>query len=205
MVCHHLACAIQEAGDEDALPTDVLGEHIARGLELRKSGRLGDEVFYSSDPHVRTPVRNGSTQNYRLVLDGEAIGSIDPWHLIREAYLQAIYLHGGRRYRVTDIFRSQLEVRLVPEKSRNFTQPHINKKVHTRRPRAVRETHEIVITNKCPSFGDTLLNSRVAPSGSLLHLYSWPGARLSARERTSKQRFRSAHEGRVTRGRPVCS
>jgi DEAD/DEAH box helicase domain-containing protein len=75
----------------------------------------------------------------------EQIGEIDPWHLIREAYPHAMYLHGGRPYRVADIFKSSREVRLVPEHSRNLTDPHINKAVYTRRVRAVTKYPHLII------------------------------------------------------------
>jgi DEAD/DEAH box helicase domain-containing protein len=75
----------------------------------------------------------------------EEIGEIDPWHLIREAYPHAIYLHGGRPYCVTDIFKSNREIRLVHEHSRNLTDPHINKALYTRRVRAVSKYPHLII------------------------------------------------------------
>jgi len=145
LVCHHLACSIQEAGDEDSIDTNVLGENIKHALELRRSGRLSAEVFYSDDPHMRTPVRSSDARNYKLMVADDEIGEIDPWHLIREAYPHAVYLHGGRPYRVTDIFKSSREIRLVPEHSRNLTDPRINTAVYTRRVRAVTKYPNIIV------------------------------------------------------------
>jgi DEAD/DEAH box helicase domain-containing protein len=128
LVCHHLACAIQEAGDEDALDTNVLGEDIENALNLKRNGRLSAEIFYSDDPHMQTPIRSGDTRNYKIIVDGEnEVGEIDPWHMLREAYPKAIYLHGGRRFRVLDILRGKSEIRVDWERSANLTTPYILK------------------------------------------------------------------------------
>jgi len=145
LVCHHLACSIQEMGDEDSVNTGIMGEDIERALELRKKGRLNEEVFYSDDPHMRTPIRSIEARNYKLMLEEDEIGEIDPWHLIREAYPHAVYLHGGRRYRVTEIFKSDRRITLVPERTRNLTDPRILKVVRTRRVRAVTEYLRVLV------------------------------------------------------------
>lgn len=145
LVCHHLACSIQEMGDEDAVDLGIMGDDVARALQLRRGGRLSDEVFYSDDPHMRTPVRNTESRNYRLMVGDQEIGEIDPWHLIREAYPHGIYLHGGNRYRVKDIFKSTREIRLAEERSWNLTDPHIHKAVYTRRVRAVMKYPHLLV------------------------------------------------------------
>lgn len=132
LVCHHLACAIQEAGDEESLDAVALGEHIQHAVNLRREGRLSAEVFYSDDPHMRTPIRSGEGRNYRIIMgDTEEIGEIDPWHMLREAHPKAIYLHGGRRFRVHDILRGRSEIRVEWERSVNLTTPYILKGVRT--------------------------------------------------------------------------
>lgn len=146
LVCHHLACAIDEAGDEKLLDVAALGPDAEHALELRQAGRLNADVFYSDEKHVNTPIRSSDGQNYKLMLGDESIGEIDQWHLLREAYPKAIYLHGGRRYRVQDIFRSRREVRLNPERSFNRTVPLTRKSVKTRRVRSVTEYSGIVVT-----------------------------------------------------------
>ena len=145
LVCHHLACAIQEMGDEDSLRLDIMGENIAHALELRRKGRLSAEVFYSDKPHMRTPVRSSEGRNYKLMVGDDDIGEIDAWHVIREAYPHGIYLHGGRAYRVSDIFKSNREIRLIPDPTRNVTDPQINVSVYTRRIRAVTKYSNILI------------------------------------------------------------
>jgi DEAD/DEAH box helicase domain-containing protein len=145
LVCHHLACSIQETGDENSVNGDILGPHIEHALELRRSGHLSAEVFYSDDPHMRTPIRCADIQNYKLMLGDQEVGEIDSWHLIREAYPHAIYLHAGRRYRVTDIFKSTKEIRLKKEHSCNVTDPLISKAVNTRRVRAITKYPQILV------------------------------------------------------------
>lgn len=129
VICNHLACAIQENGDDDAVDVGILGPDIAHALELRRNARLNDEVFYSDDPHTRTPVRNNDASNYALLADGLRIGEIDPWHMIREAHPNAIYLHGGRAYRVRDVRTTAKEIRLSREYTRNVTLPVIHSTV----------------------------------------------------------------------------
>ena len=146
LVCHHLACAIDEAGDEKLLDIATLGPEAKHAMELRQAGRLNHEVFYSNDKHIQTPIRSSDAQNYKLMVGDDSIGEIDQWHLLREAYPKAIYLHGGRRYRVQDIFRSRREVRLNPERSFNRTVPLTRKSVRTRRVRSVTEYPGIVVT-----------------------------------------------------------
>lgn len=95
---------------------------------------------------MQTPIRSSDAQNYKLMMGDEAIGEIDQWHLLREAYPKAIYLHGGRRYRVQDIFRNRREIRLNAERSFNRTVPLVRKSVRTRRVRSVTEYPGITIT-----------------------------------------------------------
>ncbi len=150
LLCHHLACSIQEFGDENLVDFSVLGEHIAHAFELRKSGKLDYEVFYSDDPHMRTPIRNASDRNYRLIVKDKSgiendIGEIDPWHMLREAYPKGIYLHGGRAFRVIDIFRSRREIRLRPDFSHNITIPILKKTVYQHLIRSVQKYPNITI------------------------------------------------------------
>jgi len=138
IICHHLACAIQEADGEEGLELDILGEHVKHALELRNQRRLNTDIFYVDDPHMRTPVRNADA-NYSIEIDGRKIGEIDSWHLLREAYHDAIYLHGGRPYRVVGILYGEKVVRLRPEGTRNLTTPVIHTGIRTRRIRELTE------------------------------------------------------------------
>jgi DEAD/DEAH box helicase domain-containing protein len=141
LLCHHLACAIDEAGDENMLKIDVLGPHAKHAMDLRRNNRLNHDVFYSGDKYSMTPIRSTDNQNYDLILDGreEPLGEIDNWHMLREAYPKAIYLHGGRRYRVVAVLQSKKQIKLIAEKTRNRTIPLVLKTVKVRRPRRVVE------------------------------------------------------------------
>lgn len=149
LLCHHLACAIDEAGDESRLDFDILGRHAKHAMELRRQNRLNHEVFYSDDKHMRTPIRSSDNQNFTLIEEGGAearsIGEIDYWHMLREAYPHAIYLHGGRRYRVRDILRTRREVRLAQEWTPNRTIPIVKKTVLTRQPRRLCQYPDVTI------------------------------------------------------------
>jgi DEAD/DEAH box helicase domain-containing protein len=145
LICHHLACAIHEAEDEDALRLDILGEGIKHALELHRENRLNAEVFYADDPHMQTPIRNADAKNYSLMVGDNKIGEISSWHLLREAYPKAIYLHGGSRYRVAGIARGQQIVRLHADRTHNLTTPVIKTAIRTRRVRAVTEYSHLII------------------------------------------------------------
>ena len=145
LVCHHLACSLHESGDEDAVNTAIMGPDIDHALALRNDGRLSAEVFYADDPHMRTPVRSTEAHEYTLLANHGDVGEIDAWHLIRETYPHGIYRHGGRQYRVVDIFRSKRQVRLVPDNSRNDTNPVINVSVYTRNVREVTTYSRLVV------------------------------------------------------------
>ena len=63
----------------------------------------------------------------------DKIGEIDAFHLLREAYRNAIYRHGGRTFRVQDVIRGKRVVRLQREFTRNETCPYIQKKIRLKR------------------------------------------------------------------------
>jgi DEAD/DEAH box helicase domain-containing protein len=146
LVCHHLACAIDEAGEEKHLNLEAMGDAARHALELRQAGRLTAEIFYATEKHIQTPIRSSDSRNYKLMVDENIVGEIDQWHLLREAYPHAIYLHGGRRFRVQDVFRSKREIRLIPERSRLRTVPVLKKSLRTRRVRSVAEYPGVTVT-----------------------------------------------------------
>jgi DEAD/DEAH box helicase domain-containing protein len=173
LICNHLACAIQENGDEESLNLNILGEEIEHALELRKSGHLNDDIFYSDEPHMRTPVRTNDSSNYTLKVQDESIGEIDAWHMIREAYPKGIYLHGGVSYRVKDILRGTKEIRLSREFTRNITIPRVNTSVRTRQIRAITRYPKIQI--KLAGFEVTarlVAIQEKTRAGELIHQYT---------------------------------
>ena len=65
--------------------------------------------------------------------DREEIGEIDPFHLLREAPRNGIYLHGGLRYRVKDVVQNRRQVQLKREFSPHFTTSAVRTKIRVRR------------------------------------------------------------------------
>ena len=51
-------------------------------------------------PHFRVAIRNTSAANYKLMYNGESIGTISGEQAGREAYIGAIYKHFGKSYKV---------------------------------------------------------------------------------------------------------
>ena len=143
VVHQHYACAIREAGDEDRLQLTVLGEAMTRVKELRAQGKLDEDIFYRTDPHREVNIRSMGEGSYTLDLGGTTIGEIDDYHLLREAYRNAIYRHGGRAYRVKDIIKSSRKIRLDREYSLNETTPFLQKKIRLKRRKSVADSRSI--------------------------------------------------------------
>lgn len=136
----HVACAIKEAGgDASTLRLDQLGDAIAGVVALREAGSLVDDVFYVDEPHGRVNIRSMGEGTYEIRCDRERIGEIDDCHLLREAYQNAIYRHGGSAYRVKDINRREKTIRVSPEHSGNNTTPFIQKQIKLTARRSVKE------------------------------------------------------------------
>jgi DEAD/DEAH box helicase domain-containing protein len=159
LLSHHLACAIEENGDEESLPAAILGPDMEHALKLRREGLLPHmDVFYSDDKHGRTPVRSSDNSMYDLVNGAESVGCIDHWHMLREAYPKAVYLHGGMRFRVTDILRSKRVIRLRPEYSRNTTQPVVRTSIRVTQVRQVAEYSDLTVTEARLEVKDLLVS-----------------------------------------------
>lgn len=110
------ACAKKEAGGDSAdLDFEIFGESMERVHKDRESGKIDDSVFYLNDPHMQVNIRGGGGQPYKIVCGNSQIGDIGEFHLLREAYRNAVYLHGGRRYRVREVFQNDRKVICVKE------------------------------------------------------------------------------------------
>lgn len=136
VVCQHYACATHEVGgDEDALDTEVLGDEAEQVRQARVDGNLDLDVFYRADPHMHVNIRSIGEGNYKLVTgkDDDVIGEIDEFHLLREAYRNAIYRHGGKAYRVKDVIRGKRKIVLEREFSWNETKAFVHKKIRLKR------------------------------------------------------------------------
>ena len=80
---------------------DILGEALYKVVadKLKSGAQRVQSGNYR--PHIHLDMRGGGGGNFELQ-DGSSrtIGTISRQHRFREAYLRAIYLHGGRKYRV---------------------------------------------------------------------------------------------------------
>jgi DEAD/DEAH box helicase domain-containing protein len=116
------ACAVSEVGGVDEnLHFEQLGEAIETVSKLRTGGGLDDDIFYHSDPHSQVSIRSMGYGSYRLTCGTEQVGEIDEFHLLREAYRNAIYRHGGVGYRVKDVIKGKRIIQLIREFSWNET------------------------------------------------------------------------------------
>ena len=155
----HYACAMNEVGgQEDNLNGRVLGAELTKIQELRADGKLGDEeAFYRAEPHMEVNIRSMGGC-YDLECNGSKIGDIDEHHLLREAYRNGIYRHGGRPYRVTDVIRSRRAVRLAPINTRNDTTPFIQKRVRRKSKLAMDRFPQVSLSNETIDVTEFLMN-----------------------------------------------
>ncbi|MFO1065527.1 MAG: DEAD/DEAH box helicase [Pirellulales bacterium] len=161
VVCQHYACATAEVGgDEDLLIGEILGEDVASVKQAREAGKLDLDVFYRADPHMHVNIRSIGEGNYKLVCgrDDEAIGEIDEFHLLREAYRNAVYRHGGKAYRVKDVIRGKRLVLLEREFSWNETRAYINKKIKLKRRHKIADYGNLMLATADINVTEFLVN-----------------------------------------------
>jgi DEAD/DEAH box helicase domain-containing protein len=139
VLVRHYACALAEGeDDESALDKQILGASLLRVGELHRQGKLTDEALDSAAPHLLVHLRSSFDQPYVLLAAGERhgsseIGKVDGMHLLQECPTGAIYLHGGRTYRVISVSSSERVVRLKLEHTHNSTKSFIQRNVRIRR------------------------------------------------------------------------
>jgi DEAD/DEAH box helicase domain-containing protein len=137
--CHY-ACAVKEVGGiEDRLRLGSLGETMRQVGKLRSDGVLNADIFYRSDPHMTVNIRSMGEGSYTLRCRGEEIGQIDDFHLLREAYRNAIYRHGGVPYRVKDVIKGKRLILLERDYSGHDTRHFVQKQIRLKGRRAVAE------------------------------------------------------------------
>jgi DEAD/DEAH box helicase domain-containing protein len=177
VVCQHYACATAEVGgDEDSLNISILGEDVGAVKQARSDGKMDLDVFYRADPHMHVNIRSIGEGNYKLVFgkDDEVIGEIDEFHLLREAYRNAIYRHGGKAYRVKDVIRGKRKVILEREFSWNETRAFINKKIKLKRRHKVADYDSLTLATVDINVTEFLVNvTEKDRSGKVVN--SWNG------------------------------
>jgi DEAD/DEAH box helicase domain-containing protein len=143
--CHY-ACAVTEVGGvDDHLRLGVLGEAMRTVHDLRAEGTLSDDIFYRSDPHMSVSIRSMGEGSYTLQCAGDKIGEIDDFHLLREAYRNAIYRHGGVPYRVKDVIKGKRLVVLERAFTWNETNAFLQKQIRLKRRNAVAEYAQLLV------------------------------------------------------------
>ena len=172
----HYACAVQEhGGDETSINTEVLGPEIAKVQELRAAGKLNNDIFYCTDPHIEVNIRSGGERSFKLLVDDEEIGEIDHFHLLRECYTNAIYRHGGKSFRVHNVLYGKKLIRLKREFSRNDTSPHIQRKIRLKNQFRVADYEAIRIATATLDVTEFLVTvSEKDPAGNVV--MSWQGS-----------------------------
>lgn len=98
----HVPCLLYETPEVRPSPT-ILGRALcdAAQAKLRSGARPVRSAKWR--PHFGVDIRGGGAGMFKLERGAEEIGSISAHHQFREAYLQAIYMHGGSTYRVEEI------------------------------------------------------------------------------------------------------
>lgn len=174
--CQHYACAVQECGgDEASIDTDILGAEIASVQELRAAGKLNNDIFYCTDPHIEVNIRSGGERSFRLIVDDEEIGEIDHYHLLRECYTNAIYRHGGRAYRVLNVLYGRKLIRLRREYTRNETRPQLQRKIRLKNQFRVADYDDFRVATAALDVTEFLVSvTEKDPAGNRIMV--WPGS-----------------------------
>ena len=127
LIERHVPCLIYESNAE-LRNQAVLGQEfadaatklIATGAKIRRKG--------NSRPHFNVNVRGPREGSFTLKKGAEEIGTISRNSQFREAFQEAIYLHGGDVYRVTGIASAKDDsgvIKLEDAPANLRTDPHI--------------------------------------------------------------------------------
>ena len=108
--------------------TEVRNEDFILGETLGKLARGAQPVigpYYV--PHIQIPIRGVIGGMYKLMHKDEEIGQMSVAQQFREAYVGAIYLHGGKTYEVVNVTMGELNGKIALKKADSFlrTYPYI--------------------------------------------------------------------------------
>jgi len=128
----HAACALYEMGNDiEILNYEILGENIKDAIDEYITGRNNNYEYNSTSPHMLVSIRGNFSGQYEIKLNGSAIGSIDSYHLLREAFPYAVYYHGGKPFEVQSVLQQgNREVRVVNYPLHHSTTPIISTQVN---------------------------------------------------------------------------
>lgn len=160
----HAACALYEVVHPEEMDYQILGENIRNAVDAVMS------EFHSSEPHRMVSIRGNFGGQYEIVHNRQLIGTIDEYHLLREAYPYAIYRHGGRCYEVTSVSQQgRREVYVKPHKSHYNTTPIITTQVYRGEELKVKSSDRLAIVNSCLTVTESLTAvTKKSPKGETL-------------------------------------
>ncbi len=159
IACQHYACAAQEiGGDETHLDLESLGSEMNSIQELRISGKLNQDIFYCSEPHIEVNIRSGGERSFKLYDGDTEIGDVSYYHILRECYANAIYRHGGKTYRVSNILYGKKLIRLSKEYTPNETVPHLQRKIRLKNQFRIADYGDLCIATVSMDVTEYLLN-----------------------------------------------
>ena len=127
LVERHLPALLYECKGRIDDPNEVLGNRL--GQEARRQLRSGVQPVRTGSyrPHARISFRGLSGGKFTLKVGGSEIGEMSSEQQFREAFPQAIYLHGGRAYEVENVTMGSRdgEVHLKPADLHLRTRPYL--------------------------------------------------------------------------------
>lgn len=112
----HYACARAEAEnfENPLMNEDIFGTnfiHLSRQIHLYD---YPEEILYENIPHFKVSIRCVEDPTYTIILGWNSndpqLGQINYSQILREAYVGAIYLHMGKKFRVKSICYAKKQV-----------------------------------------------------------------------------------------------
>lgn len=135
LALQHSACILDENGkDEKNINLDLFNGIINKLLSEHLRGAEYHSEIDVTNPHLLMNIRGGFQGRYDIInISGknkEPLGEIDEFHMLREAYPQAIYKHGGKSYLVNKVQqKGNKAVFVTPHYNGHHTSPIINTEV----------------------------------------------------------------------------
>lgn len=123
LIENHLSCFLYESGGKlNAASADILGRAFYQAARAQADSFRPVKRF---NPHQRLQIRGSGGRMWTLKYAGEEIGTMSDYQKFREAYEGAIYLQGGRKYRVDSVLAgSSNEIHLAaPDLEYSKTNP----------------------------------------------------------------------------------
>ena len=138
-----LRCAAYENPLAPSELADFTPHALERAEALDRAGELSFRAgrFFLANPEppaFGVSLRTGD-ETFRLLLDGEELGTMERWRAMLNAHEGAIYLHRGETYRVLALDLANRAAHLEPTDERIFTGSVVETAVDVRSPWTVEE------------------------------------------------------------------